>query len=104
MLGLLKQLQEHHLATATRTKANSINLSPPWPRLRRLRRSVVFGQVQDHEVAFSLSFAQLEDVIEGLEATHKAGAARYPVTNWMNYTGSFPPSYEQYRQRLDEIE
>ncbi len=64
----------------------------------------IFGQVQDHEVAFSLPFAQLEDVIEGLEATHKAGAARYPVTNWMNYTGSFPPAYEQYRQRLDEIE
>ena len=33
-----------------------------------------------------------------------AGAARYPVTNWMNYTGSFPPAYEAYRRRLDESE
>ena len=64
----------------------------------------IFGQVQDHEVAFSLPFAQLEDVIEGLEATHKAGAARYPVTNWLNYTGSFPPAYEAYRRRLDKPE
>jgi uncharacterized protein (DUF169 family) len=62
----------------------------------------IFGQVQDHEVAFSMPFGLLEDIIAGLEATHKAGAARYPVTNWMNYTGSFPPAYEQYRQRLDE--
>jgi uncharacterized protein (DUF169 family) len=64
----------------------------------------IFGQVQDHEVAFSTPFDLLDDIIKGLEATHKAGAARYPVTNWMNYTGGFPPSYDQYRQRLEETE
>ena len=58
--------------------------------------------MQDHEVAFSTPFALLDDIVAGLEATHKAGAARYPVTNWMNYTGGFPPSYEAYRKRLDE--
>ena len=40
----------------------------------------IFGQVQDHEVAFSTPFSLLDDIISGLEATHKAGAARYPVT------------------------
>ena len=27
-----------------------------------------------------------------------------PVTNWLNYSGGFPPSYEQYRDMLEEDE
>lgn len=61
----------------------------------------IFGQVQDHEVAFSFPFAVMEEILEGLEATHKAGT-RYPVTNWLSYTGGFPPSYDEYRRMLDE--
>lgn len=61
----------------------------------------VFGQVQDHEVAFSFPFAVIDEIVEGLEATHKAGT-RYPVTNWLNYTGGFPPSYDEYRKILDD--
>lgn len=63
----------------------------------------IFGQVQDHEVAFSFPFSLLDEILEGLGATHQAGAARYPVTNWLNYTGGFPPSYDEYRQMLDEV-
>jgi uncharacterized protein (DUF169 family) len=62
----------------------------------------IFAQVQDHEVAFSFPFSLMDDIISGLEATHKAGAARYPVTNWLNYTGGFPPSYDKYRDMLDD--
>lgn len=61
----------------------------------------IFGQVQDHEVAFSFPFRLMDEILEGLEATHKAGAARYPVTNWLNYTGGFPKSYDDYRAMLD---
>ena len=61
----------------------------------------IFGQVQDHEVAFSFPFSLMEEIVEGLEATHKAGT-RYPVTNWLNYTAGFPPSYEEYRGMLEE--
>ena len=61
----------------------------------------IFGQVQDHEVAFSFPFSLIEEILEGLEATHKAGV-RYPVTNWLNYTASFPPSYDEYREMIDE--
>ncbi len=61
----------------------------------------IFGQVQDHEVAFSFPFSLMEEILEGLEATHKAGV-RYPVTNWLNYTGGFPPSYDEYREMLGE--
>jgi len=62
----------------------------------------IFGQVQDHEIAFSFPYSAMENILEGLEATHKAGATRYPITNWLTYTGGFPPSYENYRQMLDE--
>jgi uncharacterized protein (DUF169 family) len=62
----------------------------------------IFGQVQDHEIAFSFPYAVIDEIIEGLEATHKAGATRYPVTNWMTYTGAFPPSYEAHRKELEE--
>lgn len=61
----------------------------------------IFGQVQDHELAFGLPFFLLEEILEGLEATHKVGT-RYPVTNWLSYTGGFPPSYDEYRQMLDQ--
>lgn len=60
----------------------------------------IFGQVQDHEVAFSFPYAATDEILEGLEATHRAGT-RYPVTNWLNYSGGFPPSYERYREMLD---
>ncbi len=62
----------------------------------------IFGQVQDHEVAFSLPYGLVDELIEGLTATHRAGAARYPVTNYLNYTGAFPPSYDAYRKLLDD--
>ena len=61
----------------------------------------IFGQVQDHEIGFGFPFARMEEILEGLEGTHKAGT-RYPVTNWLSYTGGFPPSYEGYRAMLDE--
>jgi uncharacterized protein (DUF169 family) len=62
----------------------------------------IFGQIQDHEVAFSFPYSMIDEVVQGLEATHKAGASRYPVPNWLNYTGGFPPSYDKYRTMLDE--
>ncbi|MDX1489304.1 MAG: DUF169 domain-containing protein [Acidiferrobacterales bacterium] len=61
----------------------------------------IFGQVQDHELAFGFPFFLLEEILEGLEASHKVGT-RYPVTNWLSYTGGFPPSYEEYRQMLGQ--
>jgi len=61
----------------------------------------IFGQAQDHEMAFGFPFGLMEEILEGLEATHKAGT-RYPVTNWLSYTAGFPPAYEKYRGMLDE--
>lgn len=61
----------------------------------------IFAQAQDHEMAFGFPFSLMEEILEGLEATHKAGT-RYPVTNWLSYTAGFPPAYEKYREILDE--
>jgi uncharacterized protein (DUF169 family) len=61
----------------------------------------IFGQAQDHEMAFGFPFALMEEILEGLEATHKAGT-RYPVTHWLSYTAGFPPAYEKYREILDD--
>ncbi len=62
----------------------------------------IFGHVQDHEVAFSFPYAIMDEILGGLEGTHKGGASRYPVTSWLNYTGGFPPSYDAYAKMLDE--
>ena len=61
----------------------------------------IFGQVQDDELAFSFPYSLMDEIIKGLEETHKVGT-RYPVTNWLNYTAGFPPSYDEYRKMLDE--
>ena len=39
----------------------------------------VFGMTQDDEVIFAIPFCKLEEVTEGLEATHKAGLVRFPT-------------------------
>jgi uncharacterized protein (DUF169 family) len=57
----------------------------------------IFGQTQDHEMAFSLPFAFAAELIEGLEGTH-AGGVRYPIPHYLRYTGSFPPAYEELRE------
>jgi uncharacterized protein (DUF169 family) len=53
----------------------------------------MFGQTQDEEMAFSMPAAKIDEVMAGLEATHKGGI-RYPVTTFMNYTAKFPAKYE----------
>ena len=52
----------------------------------------IFGQTQDHEMAFSIPWGKMEEVLEGLRGTHKGGI-RYPVTQFMQYEGKFPPQY-----------
>ena len=58
----------------------------------------VFGQTEDHEMAFTFPWSKAEELLEGLEGTHKGGV-RYPIPSYVRYSGEFPPSY----QKLDEI-
>ncbi len=54
----------------------------------------VFAHAQDHEMSFAIPWSKLEDVIDGLEGTHKNGV-RYPYPAFFNYTPAFPPKYKQ---------
>ncbi|MFX1387236.1 MAG: DUF169 domain-containing protein [Promethearchaeota archaeon] len=54
----------------------------------------VWGGAEDSEVMFSIPRSKLESVIEGLEATHKAGL-RYPIPKYMNYKPGFQISFAQ---------
>ena len=57
----------------------------------------IFAQTQDHEMAFSIPRSRVEEMIEGLEGTHKGGV-RYPIPSFLRYTGEFP---EQYMKVVD---
>ncbi len=61
----------------------------------------VFAQTQDHEMAFSFPFADAQELIEGLEGTHKGGV-RYPIPQFLTYTAKFPATYEQLNHMFEE--
>ena len=54
----------------------------------------IFGQTQDHELAFALPAAKLPELLEGLEGLHRGGV-RYPIPSFLRYEARFPESYEQ---------
>lgn len=58
----------------------------------------VFGQANDDEMAFAFPWSRVEELVEGLEGTHKGGV-RFPIPSFVRYSGEFPPSYK----KLDEI-
>jgi uncharacterized protein (DUF169 family) len=59
----------------------------------------IFAQTEDWEMAFTIPRDRIEEVLEGLEGTHKAGL-RYPITSFLDYHGKFPPKYVEF---LDEL-
>ena len=52
----------------------------------------VFGQTQDHEMAFAFPAGTEEQMIEGFEGTHKGGI-RYPTPSYLKYQPVFPDHY-----------
>jgi len=60
----------------------------------------IFGQTQDHEMAFTIPWGQIEDIIEGLKGTH-AGGIRYPITQFMEYEAKLPPRYMEANRLWD---
>ncbi len=61
----------------------------------------IFGQTQDHEMAFTLPWSRIGELMEGLEGTYKGGV-RYPVPNYLRYQPEFPPTYQKLQQLWDE--
>ncbi len=62
----------------------------------------IFGQTQDHEMAFTIPWERMEEIVEGLRGTH-AGGIRYPITQFMEYEAKLPPRYMEVN-RLWEVE
>ncbi|HUK54117.1 MAG TPA: DUF169 domain-containing protein, partial [Candidatus Binatia bacterium] len=58
----------------------------------------VFSQTDDTEMAFSLPGARMDELVEGLEGTHKGGI-RYPIPAFLRYT----PQYPQHYYELEKI-
>ncbi len=58
----------------------------------------IYGQTEDHEMAFTIPWAMVGDLVEGLAGTHRGGI-RYPVPAWLRYAGEFPETY----RKLDSL-
>jgi uncharacterized protein (DUF169 family) len=59
----------------------------------------IFGMAQDTEMVFAFPWGWAEEIIEGLEGTHKGGI-RYPITVAMRETVHMPPTYQELMQKL----
>jgi len=60
----------------------------------------VFGMAQDTEMAFAFPAERAEEIVTGLEATHRSGV-RYPIPVSMRSTVTMP---ERYRDLLASLE
>jgi uncharacterized protein (DUF169 family) len=54
----------------------------------------IFGGTSDEEMAFSLPRSRADELVAGLEGTHKGGI-RYPIPMFLRFTGEFPESYRK---------
>lgn len=66
----------------------------------------VFGQTQDHEMAFTFPWKDADGFLAGLEGTHEGGV-RYPIPHYLRYEANYPETYETVREtwrREDEKE
>jgi uncharacterized protein (DUF169 family) len=59
----------------------------------------IFGQTQDHEMAFTIPLDKLAEVCEGLRGTHRGGI-RYPITSFLEYQAKLPPTYVELHRQL----
>ncbi len=57
----------------------------------------VFAQTEDWEMAFSLPASKMEELVDGLKATH-AGGIRYPIPTFLRYSPQYPESYNKLAQ------
>ncbi|MBV8359012.1 MAG: DUF169 domain-containing protein, partial [Deltaproteobacteria bacterium] len=61
----------------------------------------VFVVAQDSEMVFTCPWEFADDIVAGLEGTHKGGV-RYPITVAMRSTVSMPETYQDLMKMLEE--
>jgi uncharacterized protein (DUF169 family) len=52
----------------------------------------VFGHTEDWEMAFSLPGSKMDELVEGLNGTHKGGI-RFPIPSFLRFTPQYPEHY-----------
>jgi uncharacterized protein (DUF169 family) len=52
----------------------------------------VFGHTEDSEMAFALPGSKMDELVEGLQGTHKGGI-RYPIPSFLRFTPQYPEHY-----------
>ena len=62
-----------------------------------------FAHAQDTEMSFTIPWEKLEEVMDGLESTHRNGV-RYPYPAHFNYTAKFPEKYQKLEELWEEKE
>jgi len=63
----------------------------------------VFGQTQDHEMAFTIPAGNEKRMMEGFEGTHKGGI-RFPIPSFLQYEPTYPKHYYKLFEQWDEME
>jgi len=58
----------------------------------------IYGQTEDHEMAFAFPWSRAGELVDGLRGTQRGGI-RYPIPAYLRYTGEFPEKY----RRLDAM-
>ena len=53
----------------------------------------IFAQTEDYEMAFTIPYSKISEVMEGLSGTQKGGI-RYPIPSFLRYEGHFPEKYK----------
>jgi len=61
----------------------------------------VFGMAQDTEMVFAFPWGCANEIVEGLDGTHKGGT-RYPITVAMRDTVTMPKSYQELMKKLTD--
>ncbi|MFC4548554.1 DUF169 domain-containing protein [Paenactinomyces guangxiensis] len=62
----------------------------------------VFGQTHDHEMPFSFPYKRAQEMVDGLNGTHKGGV-RYPIPTFLQYQAEYPSSYEKLNRMWKEM-
>ncbi len=59
----------------------------------------IFGMVGDGQLVFAMPWAKAEEIIEGLEASHKGGQ-RYPIPVFLKFQPEPPAQYDKLLDKL----
>lgn len=62
----------------------------------------IFALTQDDEMAFTMPLSAVRRILDGLEASHRSGAQRYPIPSFLRFNPQLPPSYVKLMEFLEE--